>query len=90
MIKKTIITIWAILFFLSVMSLFVFSHELTHVIRFNEPQMMCVGFGESFGRVYHLNEINNFQEEVIANIFASLVCLVYMFVTFYTILKWQK
>ena len=88
-IKKYIIgIIWSVLFFCSIISLFIFTHELTHVIRFNEPEMMCMGFGDNLGLVIHYNPFTDTQynhEELMANLVASIVCLIYMAVSFYMI-----
>ena len=83
-----VLLIWSVLFFISVMTLFIFVHELTHVIRFNEPVMMCIGFGDNFGLVERGNSFTNEQynhEEFIANVVGIIVCLVYMILTFYII-----
>ncbi len=93
MIKQIITTIWAILFFISVLSLYVFVHEATHALRFDEPEMMCLGFGESFGHVYHetsMTESEIFQEEVIANIVASVASLIYIITSFYMIVYFKE
>ena len=84
--KLIAITLWGIMFFLSVMSLFVFIHEGVHLIRADKPQMMCLGFGENFGRAYHLNEFDDRpKEELIANSVAFLIIVVYIVMTYFMI-----
>ena len=86
--KIIMILIWGILFFMSTISLFVFTHELTHVIRFNEPEMMCLGFGDNFGVVVHYNPFTETQivhEELVANVVASIVTFGYLGLTFYLV-----
>lgn len=89
MIKKIITTIWVIFFALSVLVFFVFAHEATHLIRFDKPQMMCLGFGEdNLGLVFHhtsLSESEYFKEEIIANVSALIFTIIYLLVSFYMI-----
>ena len=83
-----VLLIWGVLFTASVTTLFVFTHELTHVIRFDEPVMMCLGFGDNFGLVERGNVFTEEQynhEELMANIISSIICLIYMSLTFYII-----
>ena len=85
--NKIAIGIWLILFLLSTVSLFVFVHEFTHYVRFDTSEAMCFGFGGStVGYMYHHTELTatrNFNEELIANIVAGIVCILYLIVSMY-------
>lgn len=84
--------IWTIIFFMSILSLFVMVHEATHAIRIDSPQAICMGLGDNAGKVYHENFYTQSQinkEEIIANTVASIVVLLYMITTYYMIMHFR-
>jgi len=86
--KPKVIIVWALLFLISICSSFIMVHELTHVIRLDSPQMLCIGIGENVGKVYCeglYTESEIFKEEAIANVTASIIILLYITLTFYMI-----
>ena len=86
--RTKVMIVWFILFFVTIISSFIMVHELTHVIRLDSPQMLCIGIGENVGKVYCeglYTESEIFKEEAIANVTASIIILLYITLTFYMI-----
>lgn len=87
MLNKIVLGVWCIILLMASMSLYVFVHEATHVVRIESPQMMCVGFSDEYiGMVTHNNfysESYILKEEVIANLVAGIVVLLFIFLTYY-------
>ena len=88
--NKIISITWSLLLILALISMFIFVHEVIHVIRVDEPLLMCIGFEEGrFGFVQHTADYTNYEifiEEVIANIGASVIVLFFALSNFYLIL----
>lgn len=70
-------------------------HEVTHAVRIDLSQMMCIGLSIEndifkFGYVTHNNfysESFRFKEEVIANLVAGILVLLFFYLTYYVIAK---
>ena len=88
--NKIVLLVWGVLLFMSSISLFIFSHEAIHVLRIEHPQMMCFGFEDmQLGYVTHYDSFSEKEfnkEELIANLGAGVIVLVFMFSTLYIIL----
>ena len=81
--------VWGILLLIASVSMYIMVHESVHAVRIELPQMMCVGLSEEyFGMVTHNNfysESARFKEEVIANIIAIIVVLLFYYLTYWVI-----
>lgn len=86
-----ILLIWGILLLISSMSMYIMVHESVHAIRIEMPQMMCIGLSdEYFGYVTHNNFYSEsviFKEEVISNIFAVIIVLLFYWLTYWVIFR---